>query len=129
MGELRRTLYAVVETGYQGYPPGRAFDLALVVLAGPFLVVTVAVLAVVVRLKLGTPVFFRQRRPGLHGRPFTLIKFRTMTDARGPDGELLPDAERLTPFGRWLRASSMDELPEFWNVLRGDMSQIGRAHV
>jgi len=64
-------------------------------------------------------------RPGLHGRPFEMIKFRTMRDATGPDGQLLPDAERLTAFGHWLRATSLDELPELWNVLKGDMSLVG----
>ncbi|KWT97590.1 MULTISPECIES: sugar transferase [unclassified Variovorax] len=78
-----------------------------------------------VRRELGSPVFFCQMRPGLHGRPFRMVKFRTMTDARGLDGRVLPDADRLTPFGRFLRASSLDELPELWNVLKGDMSLIG----
>lgn len=81
--------------------------------------------ALVIRIKLGSPVMFTQVRPGLDGRSFRMIKFRTMTDARGPDGELLPDAQRLTSFGRWLRATSIDELPELWNVLRGDMSLVG----
>ena len=82
-------------------------------------------LALLVRRKLGSPVLFRQVRPGLHGQPFEMVKFRTMTDARGADGALLPDAVRLTPFGRFLRASSLDELPELWNVLKGEMSLVG----
>ena len=103
----------------------RLFDIAaaacaLLVLALPLLVVVW-----MVRRKLGSPVFFTQVRPGLHGKPFEMVKFRTMTDARGPDGELLPDAVRLTPFGRFLRATSLDELPELWNVLKGDMSLVG----
>lgn len=74
---------------------------------------------------LGSPLLFRQQRPGLHGRPFTLYKFRTMTDGRDGQGKLLPDAERMTKLGRFLRAASLDELPEFWNVLKGDMSLVG----
>ncbi len=81
--------------------------------------------AIVVRLKLGSPVLFVQERPGLRGRPFRMVKFRTMTDARGPDGELLPDAQRLTSFGRFLRSTTLDEFPEMWNVLVGDMSVVG----
>ena len=77
------------------------------------------------RRHLGTPALFRQNRPGLGGHPFRLVKFRTMTNAVDADGNLLPDAERLTPFGRWLRSTSLDELPELWNVLRGDMSLVG----
>lgn len=92
----------------------------LVVLTPVFLVVFV-----LVRSRLGSPAIFRQERPGLHGKPFVLCKFRTMTDARDADGNLLPDAERLTPFGKWLRATSLDELPELWNILRGDMSIVG----
>jgi lipopolysaccharide/colanic/teichoic acid biosynthesis glycosyltransferase len=103
----------------------RLFDIivatfALIALALPLLGLTV-----LVRRKLGNPVLFRQVRPGLHGRPFEMVKFRTMTDQRGPDGELLPDSVRLTSFGRFLRASSLDELPELWNVLKGEMSLVG----
>lgn len=94
--------------------------LGLLLLAIPFLLLVWRV-----RRELGSPVFFCQMRPGLHGRPFRMIKFRTMTDARASDGRLLPDADRLTAFGRFLRASSLDELPELWNVLKGDMSLVG----
>lgn len=83
------------------------------------------VLAVLVRLRLGTPVLFAQQRPGLNGQPFRMIKFRSMSDARDSQGQLLSDRERLTTFGRFLRASSLDELPELWNVLLGDMSLVG----
>lgn len=85
----------------------------------------ILIVALLVRLRLGSPVLFTQGRPGLHGRIFRMMKFRTMTDARCADGSLLPDAERLTPFGKWLRATSLDELPELWNVLRGSMSLVG----
>ena len=85
----------------------------------------IAVVAVLVALRLGRPVLFVQERPGRNARPFTMYKFRTMTSATGPDGRLLPDAERLTPFGRLLRSTSLDELPELWNILRGDMSLVG----
>lgn len=93
---------------------------ALIVLS-PVLV-TVAAL---VRVKLGRPVLFRQERPGLHGRSFEMLKFRTMTDARSGAGELLPDAQRLTPFGKFLRSSSLDELPGLLSILKGDMSLVG----
>ena len=81
--------------------------------------------AILVRLKLGSPVLFIQERPGLRARPFRMVKFRTMTDELGPDGELLPDEQRLTSFGKFLRATSLDEFPEMWNVLLGDMSVVG----
>ncbi len=103
----------------------RLFDLigsfALLVVFSPILLLV----ALLVRLKLGAPVLFVQERPGLGERPFRLLKFRTMLDAIGPDGSPLPDESRLTPFGRWLRATSLDELPELINVLKGDMSLVG----
>jgi lipopolysaccharide/colanic/teichoic acid biosynthesis glycosyltransferase len=103
----------------------RALDVAAAGAALALLSPVIAVVALAVRLNLGAPVLFRQERPGLHGRPFRMMKFRTMRDAAGPDGAPLPDEERLTPFGRFLRSSSLDELPELWNVLRGDMSLVG----
>jgi lipopolysaccharide/colanic/teichoic acid biosynthesis glycosyltransferase len=103
----------------------RAFDLivasgALIVLALPILLV-----AILVAAKLGRPVLFVQRRSGRHGRPFRIVKFRSMLDATDADGRALPDDERLTSFGQWIRASSLDELPALWNVLKGDMSLVG----
>jgi lipopolysaccharide/colanic/teichoic acid biosynthesis glycosyltransferase len=103
----------------------RVFDLVTASLALLLLALPLLTLAWLIRRKLGRPVLFRQVRPGLQGRPFTMVKFRTMTDELGPDGALLPDAQRLTPFGRFLRATSLDELPELWNVLRGEMSLVG----
>ena len=103
----------------------RFFDFTLSLLGILSLGLPLLILTCLILNKLGSPVFFRQRRPGMNGKPFEMIKFRTMTDERGPDGELLPDAMRLTPFGRFLRASSLDELPELWNVLKGDMSLVG----
>jgi sugar transferase EpsL len=103
----------------------RAFDLTtsllLLLLFSPLL----GLLALLVRLCLGSPVVFRQQRPGLYGKPFTIYKFRTMTDARDSQGNLLPDKQRLTLFGRFLRSTSLDELPELFNVLKGDMSLVG----
>jgi len=107
------------------YRGKRLFDLTLTIPALILLSPVIGLLAGLVRLKLGNPVLFRQQRPGLHGKPFTLYKFRTMTGARDADGNLLPDADRLTPFGRFLRRTSLDELPELLNVLRGDMSLVG----
>lgn len=99
-----------------------------IVLAGGGLVAlspVLLVLWILVRRRMGSPPLFRQVRPGLHGRPFTMVKFRTMRDATDADGRLLSDAARLTDFGKWLRATSLDELPELWNVLKGDMSLVG----
>lgn len=103
----------------------RLFDLAVVILAAPLWVPVVLVVMLLVRVKLGAPVFFRQKRPGRHAEIFELIKFRTMLNATDTQGRPLPDAERLTPFGRMLRATSLDELPELWNVLKGEMSLVG----
>lgn len=103
----------------------RLFDIGLSLVGLVLFALPITVLVLLVRIKLGSPVFFTQMRPGLRGKPFQMIKFRTMTDQLGPDGLLLPDADRLTPFGRWLRATSLDELPELWNVLKGDMSLVG----
>ena len=103
----------------------RLFDFFAALLALMLFALPLLVLAWLIRRKLGSPVLFKQVRPGLHGKPFKMVKFRTMTDERGPDGALLPDAQRLTPFGRFLRASSLDELPELWNVLKGEMSLVG----
>jgi len=103
----------------------RAFDILVSLAALLLLWPVLLVLAVLVRVKLGPPALFRQQRPGLHGRPFTMLKFRTMTDARDAEGNLLPDGERLSSFGRSLRSTSLDELPELINVLAGDMSLVG----
>ncbi len=103
----------------------RFIDLLLAAVALILLAMPLLALFCLIRNKLGGPVLFTQTRPGLHGKLFTMVKFRTMTNQHGPDGALLPDAERLTSFGRFLRASSLDELPELWNVMRGDMSLVG----
>lgn len=103
----------------------RIFDLSAALLALFFLWPVLVLLAIVIRLNLGSPVFFRQARPGLKGRPFQILKFRTMTDERNELGELFPDSVRLTSLGRFLRATSLDELPELYNILRGEMSFVG----
>jgi lipopolysaccharide/colanic/teichoic acid biosynthesis glycosyltransferase len=103
----------------------RAIDIFASLLALLLLSPVVLVVALLVRVKLGSPIYFRQQRPGWHGKPFLLVKFRTMTDAVDGDGKPLPDSERLTSFGKFLRSTSLDELPELWNVLKGDMSLVG----
>jgi lipopolysaccharide/colanic/teichoic acid biosynthesis glycosyltransferase len=103
----------------------RILDLLLTVPALLLLSPVIAVVAFLVLVKLGFPLFFRQRRPGLRGVPFTLLKFRTMNQCRDGHGDLLSDAERLTSFGRFLRSTSLDELPELFNVLKGEMSLVG----
>jgi sugar transferase EpsL len=103
----------------------RLFDLVLVVAGAPLWLPVLGVAALLVRLRLGSPVLFRQKRPGFHGEIFEIVKLRTMTEARDVGGDLLPDAVRLTAFGRWLRRVSLDELPELLNVLRGEMSLVG----
>jgi len=103
----------------------RLADLALAAAALMVLMPVIAAVALAVAWKMGRPVVFTQQRIGLHGRPFTLMKFRTMRDAYDAEGCPLPDARRLTPLGRWLRRTSLDELPELFNVVRGDMSLVG----
>lgn len=103
----------------------RAFDVVCSFFGLLFLSPVILVLAWMIRRKLGSPVFFRQLRPGKNGVPFEMIKFRTMRDAIDANGQPLPDSERMTPFGSFLRSSSLDELPELWNVLKGDMSLVG----
>ena len=103
----------------------RPFDIIISMLAIILFFWLYLILAVLVRIKLGSPVIFKQDRPGKNERIFKLYKFRTMTDAKNADGNLLPDSERLTKFGKALRATSLDELPEMFNILKGDMSLIG----
>lgn len=103
----------------------RCLDIVISLTALILLSPVLLIVAVLVRIRLGAPVIFRQERPGYQGKLFKLYKFRTMTDKRGKDGELLPDEVRLTAFGKKLRATSLDELPELWNILKGDMSLIG----
>lgn len=112
------------------FPPGaplgkRLFDLLAAILGLLVISPILLLVAILVRVYHGRPVLFGQKRPGLHGQPFRIFKFRTMTEARAADGSLLPDEQRLSPLGRFLRASSLDELPELFNVLRGEMSIVG----
>lgn len=110
--------------GYSGWPK-RAFDLLVVVPAIAILALPLLTVAVLVRVKLGAPILFRQRRAGLNGAPFEIFKFRTMSNERDASGELLPDEKRITRFGNFLRATSVDELPSLLNIVRGDLSLVG----
>ncbi len=103
----------------------RPLDVTITAMALVPLLPVMGIVALLVKLKLGSPVLFKQERPGLDGKIFTLYKFRTMTDERDKNGQLLPDEKRLTKFGKWLRSTSLDELPELFNILRGDMSLVG----
>lgn len=103
----------------------RLFDVTVASVGLLLLSPVILIVAWQVRRKFGSPVFFRQTRPGLNGKPFEMVKFRTMLDAHNENGNPLPDSERMTPFGRFLRSTSLDELPELWNVLKGGMSLVG----
>jgi lipopolysaccharide/colanic/teichoic acid biosynthesis glycosyltransferase len=112
------------------FPPGipiqkRIFDLLLTIIGGIIIAPLIALAAVLVAVYLGRPMLFAHRRPGYKGEPFTLYKFRTMTDGRDAANHPLPDEQRMTAFGRFLRSTSLDELPELWNVLCGEMSLVG----
>ena len=109
---------------YQKYIK-RGFDFILALIASIILSPVILIVAVLVRIKLGSPVLFKQPRPGKNEKIFNMYKFRTMTDARDENGELLPDEVRLTKFGKTLRSTSLDELPELFNILKGDMSIVG----
>lgn len=106
-------------------PMKRLLDVLLVVASLPFVLPVMVVVALLIRCRMGAPILFRQQRPGLQGMPFEMLKFRTMRDERGADGEILPDEKRLARFGAFLRSTSLDELPGLWNVLKGDMSLVG----
>ena len=103
----------------------RGFDFVLVLITAPLWLIVAILVTLLIQFTIGSPTYFTQLRPGLRGKPFRIVKFRTMTNALGSDGNPLPDIVRLTPFGRFLRSTSLDELPELWNVLKGDMSLVG----
>lgn len=113
------------KTGFYEKYIKRLLDVILSALALVILSPVLLIVAVLVRVRLGSPVIFRQPRPGRDGKIFDLYKFRTMTDERDAEGNLLPDGDRLTAFGKWLRSTSLDELPELWCILKGDMSIVG----
>lgn len=103
----------------------RIFDLLVTILGLVISLPLMLIISLLVWMFLGTPILFLQKRPGYKGRPFVTLKFRTMTERKGADGNLLPDAERLSPFGRFLRSTSLDDLPQLWNILAGEMSLVG----
>ena len=103
----------------------RLFDLMIILLLLPFIFLMCLTIVLFVKIKIGSPVLFTQPRPGLNGSIFNMIKFRTMTNERDLDGDLLPDSVRLTKFGKFIRSTSLDELPGLWNVIKGDMSLVG----
>lgn len=107
------------------FPGKRAIDLIVTISLLPFLLPVIGLTALATWMLHGRPLLFAQKRPGLHGQPFLLYKFRTMTNDCGPDGQLLPETDRLTRFGKLMRSTSLDELPEFFNVLKGEMSLVG----
>jgi lipopolysaccharide/colanic/teichoic acid biosynthesis glycosyltransferase len=108
------------------YPAAkRTFDFTFAAISIVVLAPLMGVVALLIYLKLGAPAFYRQERPGLHGKPFELVKFRSMLDAFDEEAKLLPNDQRITPFGQLLRSLSLDELPELWNILKGDMSFVG----
>jgi len=123
--ELSSVALGVPEDNSNNMLMKRLMDISISSLALIILAPLMAIIAVAVRVTMGLPVLFRQRRPGLHGRPFTLVKFRTMAVRRSAEGQILPDGERLTWLGRFLRSTSLDELPQLINVLRGEMSLVG----
>lgn len=118
---IKKSLYVILDL----FDFKRLLDLTLSVVAVILLFPFLLIIAVLVRFKLGSPVIFKQKRAGRHGEPFTILKFRTMTDERDQDGILLPDEKRLTRLGNFLRNTSLDELPELFNVIIGDMSLVG----
>jgi sugar transferase EpsL len=116
----------MTDNGQPFYPAvKRAIDILVAITSLALLWPIMLCVALVIRWRMGAPVLFRMTRPGRHGHPFPMYKFRTMNDSRGPDGRLLDDGQRLTGLGRFLRRASLDELPQLWNVLRGDMSLVG----
>jgi len=118
-------MYQRLYQHFYQYCGKRWFDLAITLLLLLIIAPVLLLVALLVRIKLGAPILFCQQRPGLEGRPFIMFKFRTMTDARDAQGNLLADADRLPPFGQFLRSTSLDELPELFNVLNGEMSLVG----